>query len=515
MFKRLLTHSLLGASVIGTGLSLRTNDYDLNSVGVIRLMRSAVAVVDVALLYKQKLYYKDWDKNDPEYKVQKSKVHTLAAERLLELICTNKGVYIKVGQHIGALDYLLPKEFVQTMKVLHSNAPQNPVEDLFKVIRQDLHVNSEDMFEHFEKEPLGTASLAQVHKATLKTGEVVAVKVQHPYVRGNSRVDMKTMEVAVKILALIFPDFKVQWLVDESKKNLPIELDFLNEGRNAEKVAAQFDKYEWLRVPKIYWELSSSRVLVMEYLEGGQVNDLKYIQNNNIDPLTISNRLGQLYSEMIFNTGFVHSDPHPGNILVRKNPKHDVEIILLDHGLYANLTDKFRFNYSKLWLSILNVDRDSMQKYSENLGIKGNLYGLFACMVTGRPWETVVQGVNKVKYTKEEKDTLQNNTSLVLPHISDVLEQVDRQMLLILKTNDLIRGIESTLRTQNRMTAFWVMSKCCLHSSFTEEKSKRTTRTARLAIILREKWEIFKLNIYYLYLSLINFGLVAAFRELL
>ncbi|XP_013113859.2 aarF domain-containing kinase 1 [Stomoxys calcitrans] len=515
MIRRVLTYSVIGASAIGTGLSLHTNDYDVNALGIVRLGRSAVAVVDVALTYKRELYYREWDKSSAEYKAEKSRVHTLAAERLLQLICVNKGVYIKVGQHIGALDYLLPKEFVQTMRVLHSNAPQNPIEDLHKVIKQDLKKNVDDIFDNFEREPLGTASLAQVHKATLKTGEVVAVKVQHPYVKGNSRVDMATMEVAVKVLAFIFPDFKIQWLVEESKKNLPIELDFLNEGKNAEKVQQQFKKYKWLKVPRIYWDYCSSRVLVMEYLEGGQVNDLEYIRRNKIDPFSISNKIGQLYSEMIFNTGFVHSDPHPGNILVRKQPGKGVEIILLDHGLYANLTDKFRYNYSKLWMSILNVDRTAMRTYAQNLGIRGDLYGLFACMVTGRPWDTLVKGVNKVKYTTDEKDTLQNNTSLVLPHISDVLEQVDRQMLLILKTNDLIRGIESTLGTQNRMTAFWVMSKCCLLSSFGEEKSLARTKSKRLGLQLREKWEIFKLNLYYLYLGLINFGFMAAVKELL
>ncbi|XP_039957916.1 aarF domain-containing kinase 1 [Bactrocera tryoni] len=515
MFRRVLSYSIIGAGVVSTGLSLHTNDYDVNSLGIVRLSRSAITVFDVALTYKRELYYREWDKSTPEYKAEKSRVHKIAAEKLLDLICVNKGVYIKTGQHIGALEYLLPKEFVQTMKVLHSNAPQNPVEDLYKVIRQDLKRNPEDIFATFETTPLGTASLAQVHKATLKTGEVVAVKVQHPYVKGNSRVDMKTMEVLVKLMALVFPDFKVQWLVDESKKNLPIELDFLNEGKNAEKVAKQFQKYSWLRVPKIYWELSSPRILVMEYLEGGQVNDLDYIKKHKIDPFTVSNKIGQLYSEMIFTTGFVHSDPHPGNILVHKSPKGQVEIVLLDHGLYANLTDRFRYEYSKLWLSILNVDRKAMRVHSQNLGIKGDLYGLFACMVTGRPWETLIQGINKVKYSKEEKATLQNNTSLVLPHISDVLEQVDRQMLLILKTNDLIRGIEATLRTQNRMTAFWVMSKCCVHSTFNEQRSLNTARWTALRLAVREKWEIFKLNIYYVYLGVVNFGFLAALKQIL
>lgn len=406
MIRRVATYSFIGASVIGTGLSLHTNDYDINSLGIVRLSRTAAAVVDVAITYKRELFYREWDKTTTEYKEEKSRVHKIAAAKLLELICTNKGVYIKVGQHIGALDYLLPKEFVQTMKVLHSNAPQNEIEDLYKVIRQDLKRKPEDIFDNFEKEPLGTASLAQVHKATLKTGEVVAVKVQHPYVKGNSRVDMKSMEFAVKLLALVFPDFKIQWLVDESKKNLPVEMDFLNEGKNAEKAQAQFKKYKWLKIPRIYWDYCSPRVLVMEYLEGGQVTDVEYIKKNGIDPFTVANKIGQVYSEMIFNTGFVHSDPHPGNILVRKQPGKGVELILLDHGLYANLTEKFRYDYSKLWLSILNVDREGMRHYAQNLGIKGNLYGLFVCMVTGRPWETLAKGVNKVKYTKEEVSKL-------------------------------------------------------------------------------------------------------------
>lgn len=192
-----------------------------------------------------------------------------------------------------------------------------------------------ELFDTFDDEPLGTASLAQVHRATLKNGQEVAVKVQHPYVLGNSKVDMKTMEYLCKIMSIVFPDFKMQWLVEESKKNLPIELDFLNEGRNAEKVADMFKDIKWLKVPKIFWDISSKRVLVMEYVTGGQVNDLEYIQSNKIDTFDIANKIGQLYSNMIFINGFVHSDPHPGNILVRKTKKGDTQLILLDHGLYA------------------------------------------------------------------------------------------------------------------------------------------------------------------------------------
>lgn len=139
--RRVIKYSVIGSGVVLTGLSLRTNDYDVNSLGLVRLSRAALTVYDVGCTYKQNLYKKEWDKKSQAYKIEKSRTHTIAAEKLLNLICTNKGVYIKVGQHIGSLDYLLPPEYVNTMKILHSNAPKNPVEDIYKVIRQDLKAN--------------------------------------------------------------------------------------------------------------------------------------------------------------------------------------------------------------------------------------------------------------------------------------------------------------------------------------------------------------------------------------
>ncbi|XP_053681270.1 aarF domain-containing kinase 1 [Anopheles nili] len=513
-FRRVLKYGVAGSALLGTGLSLHANDYDLNSVGIVRLGRAGATVFDIAMTYKANLYTREWpDKKASEYLQLKSDTHRAAAEKLLGLCRTNRGVYIKVGQHIGALEYLLPPEYVNTMKVLHSNAPQNPVEDLYRVIRQDLRMEPDDLFESFDPEPLGTASLAQVHRATLRDGREVAVKVQHPYVKGNSIVDIKTMEVLVKLVAWTFPDFKFQWLVKESKRNLPVELDFAHEGKNADKVREMFRHYRWLKIPSVVWEYTTSRVLMMEYVKGGQVNDLEYIQREKLDPYDIANKIGQLYSNMIFLKGFVHSDPHPGNILVRRSDQNDgTEIVLLDHGLYADLTEQFRYNYSKLWLSILRVDQAGMKKYAHALGVEGSLWGLFACMVTGRPWDSVMHGIEKVKQNEAEKELIQKEGKLVLPHISDVLEKVDRQMLLVLKTNDLIRGIETTLRTQNRMTAFWVMSKCCVKSIGSKEYLSASDTWSKLASCLREQWCILKLNLYYLYRGIVSLHLLSAMK---
>ena len=166
-------------------------------------------------------------------------------------------------------------------------------------------------------------------------------------------------------------------------------------------------------------------------------------------------------------------------------------------------------------MSILKVDHDGMKLHAHNLGVEGRMWGLFACMVTGRPWETVQSGIDKIKQTTTEKDTMQIQGSLVLPQISDVLEKVDRQMLLVLKTNDLIRGIETTLQTQNRMTAFWVMSKCCIRNIRDQEYSSATSSWQRISTSISKHFTILLMNLYYLYRGLINLDLFSAVKMLL
>ncbi|RZB39466.1 putative aarF domain-containing protein kinase 1 [Asbolus verrucosus] len=503
----LLKYTVLGTAALGTAASLHGNQYQLDSIGIVRLTRAAVTVFQIGVIYKRDLYGKRLDKSSEEYKNLKSVCHKRSAEKLLDLCCTNKGVYIKVGQHIAALDYLLPSEYVQTMKILHCHAPTNPIEDVYKVIREDLKKEPFEIFKTIEPEPLGTASLAQVHKATLPDGSAVAVKVQHPYVQGNAKIDMKTMEYLVKIMSWVFPEFKFQWLVDETKKNIPQELNFEQEGHNAEKVAKMFNNIEWLHVPKVRWDLTTSRVLTMDFIDGGQVNDLTYIKQHKINPFEVSDKLGKLYSQMIFINGFVHSDPHPGNIFVRKSERGDCDIILLDHGLYANLSDEFRVEYANLWLSILNRDRKAMRLHSANLGIKGDLYGLFACMVTGRTWDTILKGIDKAKPTKSEKDLFQREFPNILPQISGILDKVNRQMLLILKTNDLMRGIEHTLKTSARMGAFCVMSQCCVKSVYNQKIFDENSKIGKFKMTLAQYWALFKIRLYYAVLSLKHLSL--------
>jgi aarF domain-containing kinase len=161
------------------------------------------------------------------------------------------------------------------------------------------------------------------------------------------------------------------------------------------------------------------------------------------------------------------------------------------------------------------VDRVAMRAHAYNLGIKGDLYGVFACMVTGRPWESIMQGIAKKKPDAYEKELLLTGGALVIPDIAEILEKVDRQMLLVLKTNDLIRGIESTIKTENRMTAFWVMSKCCVKSVRNEEMSRTESYWRKFAIALRASWSVFKINFFYVCLGFKNGCGLSTMKQLL
>ncbi|XP_063804280.1 aarF domain-containing protein kinase 1 isoform X2 [Pseudophryne corroboree] len=497
--------SLRIASLICAGLGTSgvfvygSQRWDPNDFGIVRIGRAALTTAAITCDYLVSLH--SVPPTVQEYAVIKSQVHTRSAHRLLDLCCANRGTFIKVGQHLGALEYLLPPEYTRTLSVLHSRAPSTPLPDVLRVIQEELGTEMSDIFVQFEETPLGAASLAQVHKAVLKDGRVVAVKVQHPKVQAQSSLDILIMEVLLHVVKKVFPQFEFMWLVEEAKKNLPRELDFLNEGRNAERMADMVCKFPFLRIPRIHWDLSTKRVLVMEYVEGGQVNDRQYMERHKIDVDQVSQALGKLYSEMIFVHGFVHCDPHPGNVLVRQSSDiKGPEIILLDHGLYQELTDIFRLNYCRLWQALIAADMNGVRRYSQRLGA-GDLYPLFACMLTARSWDSVNRGIDRGPVSGEEAEEIRNNAATYLPQISQLLASVPRQMLLLLKTNDLLRGIETSLCTKASASSFLCMSRCCVRALARHRKKTASSLWSYAHITFMEYLRLGQLQLFEIFLQ--------------
>ncbi|XP_033967124.1 aarF domain-containing protein kinase 1 isoform X3 [Pseudochaenichthys georgianus] len=440
--------ALATAVFASSGFYVYDRQLNLDDLTVIRFGRAAATTAIISFDYLTA--FKHLEYGTEEYWALRSKVHLRSAERLRDLCCANRGTFIKVGQHLGALDYLLPEEYTSTLKVLHSRAPQSSMQEIQQVVREDLGKELSELFLSFEEKPHGAASLAQVHKALLHDGRTVAIKVQHPKVQSQSVKDIVMMEVLVKAVHWLCPEFAFMWLVDEAKKNMPLELDFLREGQNSEKVANMLAHFPFLKVPKIHWDLSTKRILTMEFAEGGQVNDREYMKKHGIDVNEV-------------------------------------------------LEPDFRLDYCRLWQALIRGDMSGVERYSRRLGA-GDLFALFACVLTARSWTAVNAGISSVPVTHSEDVEIQTNAAQYLPQISELLNRVPRQMLLLLKTNDLLRGIETTLQTRASSSSFINMSRCCIRAMARHRRSKARSRSRRVQVTLAECVQLCGLSVYELLL---------------
>ncbi|KRX57814.1 putative aarF domain-containing protein kinase 1 -like protein, partial [Trichinella sp. T9] len=475
---RLIWRSAVAVVAVSTGYALYKNDFDPLSIGIVRIGRAAATVASIAVDYKMTMNLTNSEAED--YALQMSGVHQRSADRMLKLAHKNGGCYIKVGQHLSSLDYLLPMEYIRTLSSLLKDAPLSSFDDIKQVLLEDLG-NKVDNFVEIDPKPIGSASLAQVHKAKLSNGQTVALKVQHRRVKQNSAVDIFTMNLLVHVAAKVFPEFKLMWFAEEVKRNLPRELNFKEEAENADRIRRLLENFKFLKIPEILWDLSTDRVLTMQYFEGGLVNDLKYINSHGISPYDVCVFMFLCKFEMIFVHGDVHCDPHPGNILVHKDSNGQTEIVLLDHGLYTKLDENFRLNYARLWLSILHKDRLGIERWSKALGV-GDLYPLFACMVTARSWKAIIRGIKNTGFTAEENDDIKAHAASYIPEMAEVLNSVPRQMIMVFKANDLLRTIEFKLGTQKQAYSYLNTTEYCLNTIY-DYAYRRSDNLARGCLV--------------------------------
>ncbi|KAJ3274474.1 putative aarF domain-containing protein kinase 1 [Terramyces sp. JEL0728] len=406
--------------------------------GMVRHFRAISTLGVIAADYKYSL------KGDPksdEYLKLKSQCHQRSADRMLQLFRINGGIYIKLGQHIASLIYLLPKEYTTTMTELQDACPPCTLKQVNSVILSDMGKPMSEIFDSFDPNPIGVASLAQVHKATLKRdgrSVPVAVKVQHYYLDHYKDVDLYTCSTGCKIIKKLFPDFEFQWLANEIEKNFPVELDFRIEHANADKARLNFRDISEVIIPGV--EYSNRRILIMEYIDGAKVIDVNYINKHGINKENISMMIGKMYSEMIF--------------------KHS--IVLLDHGLYKELEPDFVFSYAQFWKSIILGDEEGIEKHAYSLfrhtgqkqkdGI--DYHRLFASMVSARSWGAITakttSGFGGITLSRQlsEVTVVQSKAgnARFLEAISKILSQCSGELLLVMKSNDLIRSIDQSLK---------------------------------------------------------------------
>ena len=333
--------------------------------------------------------------------------HRRCAERTLRVLERNGSIFIKLGQHLSSMNYLLPIEWTETFIPLQDRCPVSSYESIEQMFIDDTGSPIASLFDDFEKEPIGAASLAQVHRAKLKgTGTDVAVKVQHPSLKEWVPLDLVLTGMTFSVLKRFFPEYDMEWLSSEMESSLPQELNFAIEGKNAMRTKEHFEKLKDipLVIPDVKWGLN--RILVMEYVAGHRTDDLDFIDSNGIDRDEVSAALAHIFNEMIFGDCALHCDPHGGNLAIRKSVrgrKPNFEIILYDHGLYRDIPKELRRDYAKLWLAVIDADEKGMRKYAAKVaGITDEQFPLFASAITGRDFKTVTVSVISTR-SEEEK----------------------------------------------------------------------------------------------------------------
>lgn len=267
----------------------------------------------------------------------------------------------------------------------------------------------EDLFEEFERAPVGAASLAQVHLATMRhTLEKVAVKVQHPALEEWIPLDLFLTKLTFSTLKRFFPEYDLEWLSNEMEASLPQELDFALEGENALRTRGHFLKIRDspLVVPEVKWGLK--RILVMENIPGHRLDDLHFLDSNGINRDEVSAALANVFNEMIFGDTPLHCDPHGGNIAIRKSisrRKPNFDIILYDHGLYRDIPKQLRRDYAKLWLAVIDADENKMRRYAHDVaGITDDQFPLFASAITGRDYRAITKSVVSARSDAEKEE---------------------------------------------------------------------------------------------------------------
>jgi predicted unusual protein kinase regulating ubiquinone biosynthesis (AarF/ABC1/UbiB family) len=335
---------------------------------------------------------------DPDYVEQLKACHLRCAKRTLRTLELNGSIFIKLGQHLSSMNYLLPNEWCDTFIPLQDKCPVSSFESIQAMILKDTGHKLSDYFSEFAQLPIGAASLAQVHIATVReTGQKVAVKVQHPALEEWSKLDLALTSFTFSTLKYWFPEYDLTWLSAEMEESLPKELDFALEGRNAIRAREYFSHVPDAPVviPQVLW--AKRRILVMEYVSGYRSDDLKSLDAKGIDRDEVSAALARIFNEMIFGRDApLHCDPHGGNISIRYNPnrrgKANFDVVLYDHGLYRDIPMDLRRSYAKLWLAVLDADEAGMRQYAyEVAGIREEHFPLFASAITGRDYTVLAK----------------------------------------------------------------------------------------------------------------------------
>ncbi len=383
-----------------------------------------------------------------------SRIHQRNADQIFRTATRLRGLLIKVCQVAGTRSDVFPLEYVRTLAKAQDRVPPRPFEVVRGVVEAELEKPLDAIFTSFEPEPIAAASLAQVHRARLRDGREVAVKVQYPDIEHIVRSDLASLRRICRIYERFDPQpLALLPLLDELQAHLALELDFRRETANAERIRALFVKDPRIVIPEIDYAHSSQRVITMELVSGIKVNDKDAIVAAGIDPREVVQALTSLWNQMIMAYGFFHADPHPGNVFVqpgprkarsapRSEPQASVEpvFVILDFGLAKQLPRGFGLGLFELMFSMMTQNEAAMVRAFQELGFRTKTGGtepylLIARRMLGASEAGSFRGDFTEEVTDELMETIRTNPIVEVP--SD--------FVLVARAFALLSGIAHTL----------------------------------------------------------------------
>jgi len=278
--------------------------------------------------------------------------------------------FVKLGQVLSTRPDLLPPAYIAELARLQDTVPPEPWEPVRAQLEAELGAPVEEVFATLDPEPIAAASLAQVHAATLPDGAEVVVKVQRPDIEATINVDLDILADVARLLQTRTPLgelYDLPGIVEEFAATLRAELDFYREGHNADRFRANFANEPYLYIPKVYWEYTTRRVLVMERIRGIKIDDIAALDAAGYDRYRIGLHAARMVIKEVLEDGFFHADPHPGNFFVMPG-----EVIgAMDFGMVGYLSRRTRTDLVRLYVAAIQLDEEAVVDQLVRMGVVG------------------------------------------------------------------------------------------------------------------------------------------------
>jgi predicted unusual protein kinase regulating ubiquinone biosynthesis (AarF/ABC1/UbiB family) len=274
--------------------------------------------------------------------------------------------FIKIGQALGTRADLLPLAYIKELALLQDQVPAFPTSEAFARIESELGRKLSESYAEIDAEPVASASLGQVYRARLHTGEEVAVKVQRPHLRALVGFDIAVLGRITRRLAR-FPAISenADWegMLREFRETISEEMDYAREGRNADRFRENFREWRAVRVPRIHWTHTTTRVITMEFIRGTKVTDIEGLKARRISPVKVNRLLVRAYLKQLLEDGFFHADPHPGNLLVMDSGR----LAFFDFGMVGRITPRLQSKMIDSFFHVVSRDTEGLAQDLINL----------------------------------------------------------------------------------------------------------------------------------------------------